>query len=376
MIYLDNAATSFPKAPGVVDAVCRFLNEIGANAGRSSYSTARDSARIIYQTRSLMAKLLHTDSSERICFTMNTTQALNIAIKGLVKPGYKVLTSPYEHNSVMRPLRQLESKGLISLNSFLINQYETDWQYLETQLDQNTDLLVLNAASNVNGFILPYQKIAQIAHNYNVPVILDAAQAIGSLPINAADYDIICFPGHKGLLAPMGTGGLYVSQALELEPLITGGTGSRSSSEYQPFEMPDRLESGTPNLPGIAGLRASLKFILNAGIDNIAAQKRKLTMQLMQQLTEIEGITLHSPIQPELQAGVVSFTSARYSVSELAWEFDKADIACRMGLHCAPCAHKQLGTFSRGGTLRLSPGYFNTSVEIDQVIELLRELHK
>jgi len=376
MIYLDNAATSFPKAPGVADAVSRFITDIGANAGRSSYSTARQSSRIIYQTRKLLAKLLNTDNSSNICFTMNTTQALNIALKGIVKPGFKVLISPYEHNSVMRPLRQLESQMNISLDFIEIIDYDIDWQHLQNQLEQKPDLLIFTAASNVNGYLLPYNKIARMAHEFDIPVILDAAQVLGSNPVNAKDFDIICFPGHKGLLGPMGTGGLYVSDSISLLSLMPGGTGSRSSSEYQPDEMPDLLESGTPNLPGLAGLQVSLQFILDTGIDAIAARKLQLTSQLIQELAEIDGIIIHSPVDPKLQAGVVSFTSLRYSISDLAWELDKADIACRMGMHCAPAAHKQLGTYEQGGTLRLSPGYFNTSAEIDSAVKLLKDLHK
>jgi len=376
MIYLDNAATSFPKAPGVADAVSRFITDIGANAGRSSYSTARKSSRIIYQTRKLLAKLLNTDNSSNICFTMNTTQALNIALKGFVKPGFKILTSPYEHNSVMRPLRQLESQMNISLDFIKINNYEIDWQHLKDQLEQKPDLLIFTAASNVNGYLLPYNKIASMAHKYDIPVILDAAQALGSNPVEAKDFDIICFPGHKGLLGPMGTGGLYVSDSISLQSLMPGGTGSRSSSEYQPDEMPDLLESGTPNLPGLAGLQVSLQYILDTGIETIAARKLQLTSQFLQELAEIEGIIIHSPISPYLQAGVVSFTSLRYSISDIAWEFDKADIACRMGMHCAPAAHKQLGTYEQGGTLRLSPGYFNTPADIDSAAKLLKGMNK
>jgi len=215
-----------------------------------------------------------------------------------------------------------------------------------------------------------------MAHKYDIPVILDAAQVLGSNPVDAADFDIICFPGHKGLLGPMGTGGLYVSEEIELLSLMPGGTGSRSSTEYQPDEMPDLLEGGTPNLPGLAGLQVSLQFILDTGIDAIAARKLQLTSQLLQELANIDDIIIHSPIDPNLQAGVVSFTSLRYSISDLAWELDKADIACRMGMHCAPAAHKQLGTYEQGGTLRLSPGYFNTAAEIDSAVKLLKDLHK
>ena len=376
MIYLDNAATSYPKAPGVASAVTEFITSIGANAGRSSYRTARESSRIIYQTRKLLAELLEVSSEERICFCLNTTQALNIAIKGMIKPGNTILTSPLEHNSVMRPLRWLESNQSIIIKQFRIKGYEIDWQHLDGQLAEQPDLLIFTAASNVNGYILPFQEIARRARKRNIPVILDAAQALGSLPVKGDDYDVVCFPGHKGLLGPMGTGGLYVGKNVELDSLIQGGTGSSSSNEYQPEDLPDRLESGTPNIPGICGLKAGLEFILKTGVAGIRERKREITDYLLQNLSAIQEINIHSPLNPEIQSGVVSITSNCRSISELAWELDKAEIASRMGLHCAPSAHKTIGTFKMGGTLRLSPGYFNTKEEIDQVISLLKELHK
>jgi cysteine desulfurase family protein len=375
MIYLDNAATSFPKAPGVADAVKHFLTEIGANAGRSSYQSARQSSRLIYQTRKLLAKLLQVDNSERICLTMNTTHALNTAIKGLVKENDLIITSPLEHNSVMRPLRWLEKSKNISLKFFSIINDQVDFASLEVLLKQNPAFLVFTAASNVNGLVLPYKQIAELAHSYNIPVILDAAQALGSLPVKGDDFDIVCFPGHKGLLAPMGTGGLYVNKNIELQSLMQGGTGSHSSEELQPEEYPDHLESGTPNLPGIAGLKTALEFIAATGIAAIKQKKSDLTSLLLNGLLQINQLTVHSPRHIDKQAGVVSFTSDRYSVSELAWKLDSAQIACRMGLHCAPSAHRFLNTFSGGGTLRLSPGFFNSESEVMQVIDLLKEIH-
>lgn len=374
MIYLDNAATSYPKAPGVEESVFRFLKEIGANAGRSSYKSARDSARIIYQCRKQMAKVLNTVHEERICFCLNTTQALNIAIKGLIKPGFKILTSPLEHNSVMRPLNWLKNRIGIKIEQFELPDFQVNWQHLEDQMQKGIDLIVFTAASNVTGCILPYQEIADLARNYRIPVILDAAQAIGSLPIKADNYDVVCFPGHKGLLAPMGTGGLYVNPSIEIDSFIQGGTGSLSSQEIQPEELPDKLESGTPNLPGLAGLNTALDFILKTGIDNIRQRKGKLTSLLISGLKEIDHIKLLSPIDLNLQAGVVSFTSSKYTVSELAWHLDKANIASRMGLHCAPSAHIYLNTYNTGGTLRFSPGYFNTEEEIYTALDLLKGL--
>ncbi len=376
MIYLDNAATSYPKAPGVAPAVAEFITSIGANAGRSSYRTAREASRIIYETRKLLAELLETSSEDRICFCLNTTQALNIAIKGLIKPGNTILTSPLEHNSVMRPLRWLESHQAVIIKQFRIKDYEIDWQYLEEQMNKKPDLLIFTAASNVNGYVLPYQEIARRARRRNIPVILDAAQIIGSLPVKSDDYDVVCFPGHKGLLGPMGTGGLFVGKNVEIDSLIQGGTGSRSTEEFQPEELPDRLESGTPNIPGICGLKAGLEFILKTSLITIREKKRSITNYLLQELAAIEEINIHSQLSQEIQCGVVSITSRRWSISELAWELDKAEIASRMGLHCAPSAHKTIGTYNSGGTLRLSPGYFNTKEEIDQIISLLKELHR
>jgi cysteine desulfurase family protein len=375
MIYLDNAATSFPKAPNVAEAVNKFITDIGANAGRSSYSSARISARLIYQTRKLLAKLLMVDNEERICFTMNATQALNIAIKGLANDGDLVITSPIEHNSVMRPLQWLKQKKGIRIETFKLNNYEIDWLHLAALLHEKPAMLIFTAASNVNGLVLPYQEISGLARAASVPVILDAAQALGSLPICGSDYDVVCFPGHKGLLAPMGTGGLYVNKNIELESLIQGGTGSHSSEEFQPDELPDLLESGTPNLPGIAGLKEALEFITALGIDSIRQKKSELALLLGEKLSCINGITIHSPLKAERQAGVISITSRKHSISELALLLDRADIACRMGLHCAPSAHKFLNTFKTGGTLRFSPGYFNTTCEINLVSDFFKDYH-
>jgi len=373
MIYLDNAATSFPKAPGVSEAVKDFLDNTGANAGRSSYSQARQSSRIIYQARKLLAEILQVTDEERICFTMNATQALNIAIKGLVKPGMTVLTSGMEHNSVMRPLRWLESNSQVKINQFsLLNDAER-WQQ---KLAEKPDVIIVSAASNVNGMILPFEEIARNAKKYRIPVILDAAQALGTLPINGNDFDIVCFPGHKGLLGPMGTGGLYISPGLEPESLFQGGTGSRSSEEFQPEMLPDRMESGTANIPGIAGLKAALEFVLKTGINEIQRQKQHILSLLIDGLVTINEIEIHGSLDPTLNAGAISITSSTMTISELALVLDRADIATRMGLHCAPAAHKTLGTFEQGGTIRLSPGYFTTEFEIAETVRILKEIHR
>lgn len=375
MIYLDNAATSYPKAPGVIDCLSDFMRETGANAGRSSYRLARESSRIMYQARKNLSRLLNVSNAECISFTMNTTHSLNIAIKGMLSSGMTVLTSSIEHNSVMRPLRYLESIGKVKVLQFGMQGFEPDWEDLIAKLDSKPDLFVFTAASNVFGIVMPFEKMNVEAKKRGIPVILDAAQALGTIPIDASQFDIVCFPGHKGLLGPMGTGGIYVSENIRIAPLMQGGTGSRSSEEFQPEEMPDRLESGTQNIPGIAGLNRAVRFLLERGVSEIASHKHTLTKALSAGLKEIPEISIHSPESIEQNCGVISITSQKYSISELTYSLDKADIAVRMGLHCAPAAHKTYATYDCGGTVRFSPGFSTTVEEIERTLEIIREKH-
>ncbi len=375
MIYLDNAATSFPKAPGVKEAILDSLNQACGNANRSSHIAAQRTAMILYECRESIAKLLGIQSEERIAFTMNGTMSLNMAILGSVQKGMRVLTSTIEHNSVMRPLRQLETQGVIELNQFILDKsLQPEWNSFDKALSMKPDILVVTAGSNVIGNIMPLKEITDKAKKVGCKVIVDGAQAIGHIPLDFSEIkaDIVCFPGHKGLLGPSGTGVIYVSPDTNIRPVLSGGTGSLSEDEMQPDFYPDMLESGTHNILGISGLNASVKYILKEGIDNIENKKRKLINLLYNGLTDISGINIVSS-KPDRNLGIVSILPEKGSISDLTAYLDRNNIAVRMGLHCAPSAHKLLGTFDEGGTVRLSPGVFTIESEIIRTIETIEK---
>ncbi|MDA3812049.1 MAG: aminotransferase class V-fold PLP-dependent enzyme [Spirochaetaceae bacterium] len=376
LIYLDNSATSFPKAPGVAEAVYRAITKAGTS-GRASYDEALFGSRIIYTCRENLAKLFSIKDSSRIILNSGTTESLNTVIQGSLKKGGKVLTSQVEHNSVMRVLNHMSETKKISIDRFtclkdgtaVLNSYKK-------YLDQTPDLVVLCHSSNVTGAVFPVKEMIDAAHKKNIPVCLDGAQSAGFEPINLEDLqaDFFCFSGHKGLMGPQGTGGFYLGEGRTIEPLIYGGTGSRSHEEYQPEYKPDRFESGTRNISGIAGLAASVEFLLKEGIDKIREKEQKLTKLLFYQLNPIEGITIHGPQDIGGRNSVLSFTHNKLDVSEIAELLDEKGIAMRMGLHCSPSAHKTLGTFETGGTIRLSPGYFNSEKDIMETINVLKEI--
>jgi len=376
MIYLDNAATSFPKAPGVAQAVYDYLNIVGANAGRASYKNAREASGILFETRENLANLIGVKDDSCICFTSNATEALNTVILGAVKPGDRVLTSRMEHNSVMRPLRWLEATHNVKIIQFgLAANGEVDLDEFAEMLELSPDFVISTACSNVSGLIFPYQEMGRLAKESGAKYILDASQLIGMYPFKIDDnMDAVCFPGHKGLLGPSGTGAFYVKDGFQFNPLMFGGTGSRSNEEFQPEFLPDKFESGTPNLAGLAGLNASLEFLLETGISKIRKHKLEIIEQLIKGLEKIDHIEIHSPKNLEKQIGVISITSEKMDISELTAILDKEDIAVRMGMHCAPSAHKEMGTFKLGGTVRLSPGYFTTSEEIERVLEVFGKI--
>lgn len=375
MIYLDNAATSFPKAPGVPEAVFDFLKYIGANYGRSSHNAARKAGSIVFETRENLAQLFGMQDDSNIIFTSNATEALNLAILGMVNPGEVVLTSSMEHNSVMRPLRYLEETGKVKILQFKSDKTGfPDLADFEEQLKKSPRHLIFTACSNVNGVIFPFQQIALQAKESGVNIILDASQIAGVLPFNFEDsvFDVVCLPGHKSLLGPTGTGALLMKKNTAIRPLKFGGTGSSSDLELQPDFRPDKYESGTLNIAGLAGLNEALKFILKTGIENIRARKKIISDLLLKEFSSIFGIHIQSPL--ENQIGVISITSDEMNISDLTYELDKRDVAVRMGLHCSPAAHKTLGTFERGGTVRFSPGYFTTETEILEVSRMMREI--
>jgi len=376
MIYLDNAATSWPKPPAVVQAVSNAVAECFGNPGRTDHRSSFEAAEIILGCREKLAKLFRVSDPLRICFTSNTTSALNLALKGLLAPGDHVICTSLEHNSVWRPLMRLEQLG----TEVSIVQASADGtislEDIAAQIRANTRLIASIHASNVTGAILPVAEIGRIAHQHDALFLIDAAQTAGSIPIDVEEMqcDLLAFPGHKGLLGPQGTGGLYIREGLTLTPLMEGGTGSDSSNPYQPEFEPDRYEAGTQNLPGLAGLSAGLSYLLHRCVKDVSEWEHVLTQRLLEGLAEIKSVTLYGPPLGRRRSAVVSFNikgkDAARVAEELATEFD---IACRSGLHCALLAHCTQGT-AKSGTVRFSPGPFTGIGDVDQAVKAVREI--
>ncbi len=376
-VYLNNAATSWPKPERVYVAVDKYLRHFGASQGRGSFRRSLEATGIIEECRAKLARLFNVDDPSRFVFTKNCSEALNLAIKGIVRRGDHVITSSMEHNSVWRPLKTLEQKGIISLTEVVCSQYgEISLDAVKKAFRPNTRLLVCTHASNVTGTLFPIAELSEIAHRHNAVILVDAAQTAGVYPIDirSSNIDLLAFPGHKGLLGPQGTGALYISPGLTLEPLLEGGTGSSSLSPFQPEFLPGRFETGTLNGPGIAGLGAALEFILETGIEVIRQKEQMLTGMILEKLQQIAGIDLYGVLDPDRQVGVISFNVLDVNPEEVGTVLDEVfGIMVRTGLHCAPEAHKTIGTIDRG-TVRVSPGFFNTPEEIDYFIEVIREI--
>lgn len=376
MIYLDNAATSRPKPPEVIDAMVNYMTEVCANSGRSGHRLAIEASRIVYNTRSAIAKLFNIKDPLRVIFTMNATEGLNLAIKGLLQENDHVITGSMEHNSVMRPLRAMEHYGLTVSVIKCSDKGFLDPYDIRKAIRANTKAIVLNHASNVIGSIAPVEEVSEITKEYDLIFILDSAQTAGSYPIDVQkiDPDLLIFTGHKSLLGPTGVGGVYIKEGIDPEPLTYGGTGSRSEEEYQPDFVPDKYESGTLNIAGIAGLGAGVNYILREGIELIRKREIELTQKLIDGLYSIPRVTLYGGKEAKAQIGVVSFNIEGYSPSEIGYYLDERfDIMCRVGLHCSPSAHKTIGTFP-DGTVRLSLGVFTTEDEIDKAINAVNKI--
>ena len=378
MIYLDNAATSFPKAPRVAEGIAWHINNIAGNTGRSSYKGAVQNSKMIYEARETLAELLNCSDSSRIIFTNNATHSLNIAILGSINPGERILVSPLEHNSVMRPLSYLKQKRNIEVFTYKMNgEFMVDLDDFESQVKHNKiDKVITTACSNVTGTILPLQRISNLCAQYKIPLIVDAAQYIGykELDLSKLEISALCFPGHKGLLGPSGTGALWFKEDFEISSLTFGGTGSKSESILQPDFLPDKYESGTPNISGIYGLSIALDYLKQKGIRNIREQRKETITYLLWRMNEIEEAIVYSNKDIDRQIGVISFNLKNIPCSEVTRQLDREDIAVRMGLHCSPEAHKVLGTLKTGGTVRMSPGSFTEREEIDQTINTLKEI--
>jgi cysteine desulfurase family protein len=323
-----------------------------------------------------LADLFHVDDPSRIVFTKNVTEALNVAIRALLRPGDHVVTTGVEHNSVMRPLRHLESQGVKLTIVPCSHGGMPDLNRLGSALQAPTRLVVATHASNVIGNVLPLEAIISLAHRAGVPVLVDAAQTAGAYPIDvsAMEIDLLAFTGHKSLYGPTGTGGLCFGSEIDLEPLIRGGTGSASELEVQPEFLPDRLESGTLNMVGIAGLSAGVQFILEHGVEAIQNHERDLTHRFLQGVSHLPGVTIYGPQTVEQKIGVVSFNVEGASSSDVGLILDHTfNIMCRIGLHCAPAAHSTIGTYP-SGTVRFAWSYFTTSDEIDAGVDALKTI--
>ena len=379
-IYLDNAATSFPKPDSVHQAVDHYSRQLGAAVGRGGYREALQTGDLVDQARKRLAELLHAEDPSRLIWTFNGTDGLNIAIRGFLQPGDHVVTSVMEHNSVLRPLRELEVNDRVEVSRLPVDaDGRISPSAVEAAIRPNTRLIALIHASNVTGTLQPVHEVGRLARRRGIAFLVDAAQSAGHYPIDLRDLhaDMLAFPGHKGLLGPLGTGALYLRPGIEdkIRSQKQGGTGSVSERDLQPDCLPDKFESGNHNAPGLVGLGAALAYIQEKTQAALARHERELTARFLEGLAEIPGVNVFGPKQVENRLGVISLTVDGYDPQVLAALLDgHYRIQIRAGLHCAPLAHRSLGTLDSGGTARFSVGPFNTTDDIDAALAALREV--
>jgi cysteine desulfurase/selenocysteine lyase len=379
LIYFDNAATSWPKPAEMGRAMMHFLEQVGANPGRSGHRLAVASAQVVFSAREAVARLFGAPDPLRVAFGQNVTEALNLALLGYLRPGDHVITGGMEHNSVMRPLRFLEGAGVKLSVVAASPQGHLDPADFEAAIRPDTVLIVVNHASNVVGTLAPVSEIGRIARRRNVLLLVDAAQTGGAYPVDlrADPIDLLAFTGHKSLYGPTGTGGLIIGERVDLErlrPLKLGGTGSRSDSEEQPSFPPDRFESGTLNAVGLAGLEAGVRWLSARGVKAVRAHELSLAQRLIDGLRAVPGVTVYGGWNARHQTAVVSFNVAGLEPSEAALRLDNDhSILCRVGLHCAPAAHKAMGTHPQG-TVRFGLGVMNTLEEVEAALAAVRRL--
>jgi cysteine desulfurase / selenocysteine lyase len=384
-LYLDNAATSFPKPTAVMEAMTRYANTVGASAGRGAYAEAVETGGLVAGCRRLLARLFNARDPDHFVFTLNCTHALNLAIKGLVdagRPGHVICTR-IDHNSILRPVNHLVETGWATQTRVAIDPVSglVDPQDIRSAIRPDTRMIALTHVSNVTGTIQPIREIGRIAREHGIPFIVDAAQSAGHLPIDLeADFiDLLAAPGHKGLLGPLGTGFLYIRPGLEriLTPHDHGGTGSSSELDRQPDFMPDRFESGSHNAIGIAGLAEGVRYILDRGIDNLAAHDRELIATFLEGISEvaIPGLSYYGPRGVKHRAGVFSVRLEGLDPAELAAVLESSyGILTRPGIHCAPLAHQAIGTLGLGGTTRFSFGPFLSAPDVNFATDALAEI--
>jgi cysteine desulfurase family protein len=373
-VYFDNAATSYPKPPSVYEAINFTLQHVGANPGRGEHSLSQSANRIIFKARETIAEFFNIPNSRNIVFTSNGTEAINLALKGFLKPGDHGIISSMEHNSVVRPLNSLKNDGVNVTIVQCDKEGKLNPDYVFKEIKKNTRLIVLTHASNVTGTILPVEEIGEIAAKKGIPLLVDAAQTAGTIPIDVLrnNISLLACPGHKSLLGPQGTGFLYICEGFNLKPLIEGGTGSNSELSEQPDFLPDRFQSGTLNTPGIAGLKAGIEFINKKSIQTIKEHEDMLSKTFINKLKEINRVRIYGPLSIKEKTAVVSFNIKGKDSADIATALDeKYQIMVRAGLHCSPYAHKTIGTFP-DGTIRVSFSIFNTVHEIDYFIDSLK----
>lgn len=377
MIYLDNAATTLHKPQQVIDAVVHAMQSMG-NCARGTHEEALDAARTVYDARVRLALLFGCPRVDHVAFTANSTEALNIAINGLIGPGDHVISTDLEHNSVLRPLYRLEAEHGAELSFVPADKLgNVDYADFERLMKPNTRAVVCTNASNLTGTVLDIERIAKTAHSHGALVIVDASQTAGCWPIDMKKMgiDVLCFTGHKGLMGPQGTGGICVKEGIEIRPFKVGGSGVQSYSRTHPAEYPTRLEAGTLNGHGIAGLGAAAKFISETGVENIHEKERSLMLRFYEGVKDIEGVTVYGDFTKDKTA-IVALNIRDYESGEVSYELSQGyGIATRPGAHCAPRMHKALGT-AEVGAVRFSFSFYNTEEEIDEAVRAVAELAK
>ena len=375
MIYFDNAATTLQKPEAVKDAVMQAMTTFG-NPGRGVHEPAMAASRAVYEARCALAQLFHAENAERIAFTANATQALNIAIKGILNPGDHVITTAMEHNSVLRPLYELEEQGVELTILPADKRGRVAYEAFEAAIRSNTRAIVCTHGSNLTGNLLDIGRIGAIAKRYGLLFVVDASQTAGVFPIDVKEMniDILCFTGHKGLLGPQGTGGLYVREGVTVRPLLTGGSGVQSHSKTHPSQMPTALEAGTLNAHGLAGLNAGVRYLLERGIGTLRQKELDFTWAFYEGVKKIPGITVYGDFSARERCPIVSLNVRDYDSAQVSDAlFSTFGIATRPGAHCAPLLHDALGTGQRGA-VRFSFSHYNTMEQINTAIAALREI--
>lgn len=376
-IYIDNAATSFPKPEEVYNETLNCMRNYAANPGRSTHTMAMESSSKVSETREILSDFFNITSPFNMIFTSNATEGLNIGIKGVLKPGDHVISTVIEHNSVLRPLNSLSKKG-VKVTLLAVDTYgKLNINNLKKEIQKNTKLIVVNHASNVLGTLQYINTIGKIARDAGVLFMVDGSQSAGTINIDVEKYniDILAFPGHKGLMGPQGTGGLFIRDGIAMTNFREGGTGSNSMSMTQPDFLPDKFESGTLNVPGIAGLCEGVKFIQKVGRRNIQKHEEGLIDYLLSEFKKMPYIKIYGSDCKEKRAAVISINIDNIDSSEVGYLLNKKGIAVRTGYHCAALIHPIIGT-SKTGTVRLSPGYFNTYEEMEEVVKTIRDIYK